>query len=183
MTPKELAETVLLQLECFWLLQELDEECRCNDPAISAALDRIYHERNRPVTWRELHPFVRLKTTLGLLVVPISFASRLSAEELDAHGFSVRTEHNILFREGCREIRSPEPSRVLLVLRNALAHLPEFAVGGSGPNVSFDEGILRCWTRTGSSEVVFRSEDGFISFLRDLLPVVRKAAGALLKSM
>lgn len=72
----QLTETVLLQIECFWVLQELDEGLRVDDGIIVAAVERIY--RGRQVSWREIQPLVRLKTTLSLLAIPLSYAARLS---------------------------------------------------------------------------------------------------------
>lgn len=77
------------------------------------------------------------------------------------------------------------PKPVLTVFRNAIAHLPDFATGNVPANISFDEGILRCWSqvRPGakSHEVVFRDEQGFVEFIRDLLRLIKKSALALIK--
>jgi len=174
----KLTETVLLQLECFWILQELDEGCRQKDPLATSLMDNLY--ANRPVGWQKLHPFVRLNTTISLLVVPISFAARLSEDELRAHGFSLSDKYDLVYRQG-GDPANPTPRDVLRVLRNSVAHLPDFAAGGSPPNISFDEGILRCWSQNRSSEVVFRSEAGFVYFVGDLLRLCRRACLRLLQ--
>lgn len=174
---RKLAETVLLQLECFWVLQELDHASDSGDRLVSEFLDTLY--AGRSVSWRSLQPLVRLNTVLALLVVPISFAARLSDQDLLELGFSVSSEHQVRCRENGRD-RSLSPREVLLVLRNAVAHLPDFAAGDTRDvNVSFGEGVLRCWTQTKSREIIFQTEAGFVVFLRDLVGLCRKAAGKL----
>lgn len=177
MTRSDLATVVLLQLECFWRLQEIDELLRQNDADTSALMDRLYSRR--PVGWRELHPLVRMHTTLAHLVLPICFANSLTNQQLS--GFSIKSEYDLVFRDNGAKT-PPTVQAVLRVLRNALAHLPDFAAGSVSPNVSFEAGIVRFWTqpptrgqnaKSRSAEVVFNTESGFVEFVRDLFGVVR----------
>lgn len=178
----KLAETVLLQLEHFFVLQEIDEAWRHRDTAATKFLDRIYKER--AVAPKDVIPYLRLNTTISLLIVPLSFVARFSDEQLSEFGFAIKKEYDLrLSRNG--EAVIPTSQEVLRVLRNAIAHLSDFAAGENhgdeSPNISFDEGILRC--RSGTCELVFESESGFFYFLRELHPAIRKAAARLLKDM
>ena len=174
----KLAETVLLQLECFWVLQEIDHLCSKEDPVALQVMDRIYSDR--PVTWRALHPLVRVNTGISLLAVPIALCARLNDQELATHGFDIRPEYAVtLYERGV--VIAPSASSVLRVFRNAVAHLPDFAAGGSSPNIAFDRGVLCCWSeKRGGSEIVFDNEAGCIEFLRDLVRLCRGIAGSLL---
>lgn len=173
----KLAETVLLQLECFWVLQEIDEGVRTEQPGALSFLDSVY--ARRPVGWRELHPYLRLNTTLAQLLLPISFVARLTEEELSSLGFRVEPHYDVVCREGGQSCQL-SPRDFLVVIRNAVAHLPDFAAGTAPDvNISFDDGILRCWTQTRSREVIFRSEEGFFAFLQDFVRVCRSAAGEI----
>jgi hypothetical protein len=155
---RKLAETVLLELECFWVLQELDEGWRTHDRTAVAHVEKLYAVG--PVSWPDVHPLVRLNTVLALLVVPIAFVARLSEDDLHALGFRIKDEYNVVCRqEGRACVLAPRD--FLLVLRNAVAHLPDFASGvSSDVNISFAEGILRCWSSTKSREVVFMTVQG-----------------------
>ena len=177
MNTTKLAETVLLRIECFWFLQEVDYACSTGDVNVAGVLDRIY--ARRPVSWRALHPLIRINTFLALLMVPIAFVARLSDQELAERGFSIKREHDLKCRERGEAVEL-SPRDLLAVLRNAIAHLPDYASGDCQElNVAFGEGILRCWTRTGGRELIFCSEQGFVRFSGDLLSLCRKAAGRL----
>ena len=174
MNLQKLAETVLYQIEHFWVLQEIDEACRSKDDATIAFLDRIYAHRR--VQWADLIPFVRLNTVLSSLLVPLSFAARFSDAELRDWGFTIKHEYGLRFEQN-GQVENPTPHKVLRTLRNAVAHLPDFAAGGTTveeePNISFDKGILRC--RSKANELVFQTEGGFALFLSDLLCAIRAA--------
>jgi hypothetical protein len=174
---RKLAETVLLELECFWVLQELDERLRSDDRTAVALLENLYARRS--VSWHEVHPLVRLNTVLALLVVPISFVARHSEQELSSFGFCIKNEYKVICRQEGKDCVLA-PRDFLLVLRNAVAHLPDFAFGtSSDANISFTEGVLRCWSSTKSREIVFQTEKGFVEFLRDLVSICREAAKKL----
>ncbi|MEX2188665.1 MAG: hypothetical protein WD875_17790 [Pirellulales bacterium] len=167
----DLAKAVLFEIECFWRLQEVDFLLDSEDVETIRLMDRLY--RNRSVDWRELHPIMCLPTLLTHLALPVAYALSLSAEELSA--FTVKSQHDVLYRKkGCEN--TAEPRTVIRVVRNALAHLPDFASNetSASPNVNYDEGTVRFWSRTGE-EVVFKSQDGLVAFVNDLLRVVRAA--------
>ncbi len=174
MNSQKLAETVLYQIEHFWLLQEIDEAVLENDSATVSALDKIYSHRS--VRWQNLIPFVRLNTVLSSLFVPLSFAARFSDDELAEYGFKVKAEYCTCLT--CRGSVVPATAQVLLrTLRNAVAHLSDYAAGKKKeePNIAFDSGILRC--RSNHYELVFESEAGFVLFLSELLQATKVAAG------
>lgn len=174
----KLAETVLLNLECLWVLQELDELWRSRDAGACELLNGLYERR--PVGWQDVYPLARLNTVLALLVVPIAFASRLSSTELTSYGFQLKPEYEVLCRRA-GQVCALGPNEFLRVLRNSLAHLPDFVSGESTDvNISFNEGILRCWSR--SAEVVFLTEKGFIKFLRDFIYLCRTASGRIMEA-
>jgi hypothetical protein len=179
MEHRDLAEMVLLQLECFWTLQEIDERLRRGDNTAIALMKAVYSRR--PMDWHEIQPLLRLKTTLSQIVIPVSFAKTLPPEKLNA--LSIKPEHRLIFRENGNK-KTPTTVEVICVLRNALAHLFDFAAGDVAPNISFDKGIVRFSTEPPNqskkthkkrSEVVFETEDGFVKFLGDLFPLVRRA--------
>ncbi len=177
----KLAETVLLNMECFWVLQELDEAYGSEDVSAGTFLQNRYIRR--PVEYCDIHPLIRINTTLALLILPVSFLNRFSGDDLRQTGFRIREEYQIVYR------RNGEPSAiiadgdVLTVVRNALAHLPDFACGGCEANIAFDDGILRCHSdRRGGEDVVFESEDGFVSFVTDLMSSCRSAASSIIEA-
>lgn len=176
MNLQKLAETVIYQIELFWVLQELDEAIRKNNAAAVTFLDEIYSHRS--VQWQHLVPFVRLNTVLSSLLVPLSFAARFSDDELAGYGFNVKTEYRAHLT--CNGEVSASPHLLLRTLRNAVAHLADFAVGDEAeePTIAFDKGILRC--RSRNSELVFENETGFLLFLSDLLRATKAATGTFI---
>lgn len=179
MNLQKLAETVLYQVEHFWLLQELDEACRAKDRVAVAFLDKAYSHRR--VRWPDLVPYVRLNTVLSSLLVPLSFAARFKDEELKAFGFNIKEVYKLSFQQGSKSV-APTPHVVLRTLRNAVAHLPDFAAGTGSemPNISFDKGILCC--RSRNNELVFNTEVGFVHFLSDVLRAIKTATGNFIGS-
>jgi hypothetical protein len=173
---RKLAETALLQCECFWLLQEIDEKWRQNDPHARNLLSAIYADR--PIKFSNVHPLVRLLTGLSTAFVPICFTLQSTQEELEPIEQGLRSGgYDIRYLEHEREVSVAAP-KFLSVFRNALAHLPDFISGRESPNISFEEGILTC--RSRDSKIIFCNETGYINFLNDTFRVVRKTAGRLL---
>jgi len=172
MTNEKLAETILLQLEIFVLVQFIDERCERNDADAIRLLTDLHLQRHPDLRWEDLLPLVRLNTSFAMLTLPICFVSRFDDEELYEFGFRVRPEHDLLYRDKGR-VTAATSSKVLRTFRNAIAHLPDFAAGTGTclPNVTFDEGIARLSSR--DTELVFRSEEGYVQFLRDLIPAIR----------
>jgi hypothetical protein len=127
----KLVETVTYQLEAFSLLQSIDECVRDNDAQAIALLDAVYARKG--YDWRPLHPFIRLNTTLSLLIVPVCFLNRATEDELNQYGMQAPTSYGIDI-EHPPEGHDPSITLVVRVLRNALAHLPDFAAGGDDPN-------------------------------------------------
>ena len=175
----KLAETVLTQLECFYVLQELDEAFRKRTPSARQFTSKIYS--NRPVNYVEIYPLVRRATTLTLLALPIAYICKLSDRSLHELEFEIKPCYDLTcYRDG--NICDLKAKEVLIVLRNAVAHMSDFASNSSvQPNISFDGEATRFWTQTKSTEIVISSEAGFLAFIRDLFSTCRKAAGMLLK--
>lgn len=177
---QKLAETVLLTLECFFALQELEQDHKL-------IMDGLYS--SRPVTYSEVAPLLRVNTTLSMLTVPLCFADRLARDKkltltLDPH------RHGIILKKDSVEIPvKGEISSVLRCIRNAVAHLPDFIWTGADSadaSIRFDESAtLFVSEKTKKSkhkwEVVFSNSDGFADFLRDLLPAIRNATRMLLQ--
>jgi hypothetical protein len=94
-------------------------------------------------------------------------------------GFCIKNEYKVICRQEGKDCVLA-PRDFLLVLRNAVAHLPDFAFGtSSDANISFTEGVLRCWSSTKSREIVFQTKRGFFKFLRDLVSICPEAARKL----
>lgn len=175
MNENELAETVLMQLECFWILQELDHKIKCGNGDAKKIMSDIYQGRLIGDNWSKME-FIQIKTTLPMLTLPICLLCRLDEQGLQDVGFEVGKRHNTT----CRVTNGPENTTwALRVIRNALAHLPDFVAGKCNPNVTFDEGVVKLKSeRLG--EIVFNDEKGFVEFVRDVIRASRKYAGQLL---
>jgi hypothetical protein len=175
---RKLAETVLLQVECLWLLQEIDERWSRKDRNIQPVLAEIYE--NRRVRFGDLYPLARLMTGLSMVLVPISFTLNSTSEETQLIDQGLGCDrYNITYSEAGSAC-AVDAERLLKVVRDATAHLPDFMSGKVVPNISFDEGILCCKSRVRKAKLVFESEQGYIAFLGDLLRVVRRTAGRVL---
>jgi hypothetical protein len=179
MDDQKLAETVLLQLECFYVIQELDEAFRVRKQSARTFLAKIYSRR--PVKFDFVYPLLRRTTTLNLLALPIAFVCRLSDRSLSELKFEIKQTYNLECYEN-GEASSLSAKEILLVLRNAIAHTPDFATDPNiKPNISFDGESTRFWTRKKSKEIVLTSEIGFHFFISDLINTCRTAARMLIQ--
>ena len=176
----KVAETVLLQLKHFWVLQELDEAVHIGDKRAIGLLDDIY--RNRSVSGNQLVPFMRITTALTSLLLPLSFAARFSDDKLRTFGFNIKDTYAIKLYSDSELVADPSPHKVLRTLRNAVAHLADFAAGNESEslNISFTPGILSC--KSQKDMLVFHSEEGFVLLLSDLIKATRVAARTLLRN-
>ncbi len=178
MQSSDASEIVLFNLELFWVLQELDELARQGDAAAVDVLTKIYSGRR--VRWEDVHPLMRLKTTLVLLGPAVAYVYRMDNAQLKAMGFAIRPEHGIVFRIDGTPCKRPTPANVLHTLRNALAHLMDFVADDNRePSIRFDEGVLRAVSTQPLGgrvfEVVFNHDAGFIEFVRDVFVLTRRA--------
>ena len=165
MNPHKLSETVLLQIEAFWVLQEIDESWRQQEPNALKFLESLYV--NRSVDFGIIYPVLRISTTISTLFLPIAYTSQATLEEMDTIKQGLSSNRYDVIVEGNRF----DAPTTLRVFRNSVAHLPDFMFGSESPNISFDEGVLCC--RSRSSKLVFNSEEGFINFIGDLLRMAK----------
>jgi hypothetical protein len=176
MTPHQLAETVLFQVECFMILQELDHEAQSANTDARRFLDRQY-----PNIDHDQRNFFDIKTVLATLLIPICFLDKSNEEEINACFHPIDEYGVSFFRDGAQAEATPKG--VLHVVRNALAHLPDFAAAQRGPNVSFPENVvvrLSSRVRRQRHDVVFQQEDGFVRFVGDVVRAARANTSALI---
>jgi hypothetical protein len=182
MNDTKLAETLLLQLEIFSLLQFLDGGVEERDVHVLKTIS-TYYQRTRPgLDWQNsvIFPLVRRGTSLSILVLPFAFTSRLTDAECQTYGLVIRPEHDLEYRHGDIPETAPSAEQVLRVVRNAVAHLPDNIMepGKGQPNVTFDnlhgaEGII-CF-RSRANQVIFHTEAGYVAFLNMFASGVRRA--------
>ena len=174
----KLAETVCLQLESFWILQELDALLAEDSDSAQTLMNEIYS--CRATDWHTLLPVVRGTTALTLLALPMALACRLSDGELVAKGFEVKDKYSLQ----CRENGKPDtfsPKVLLTVLRNAVAHMPDFAAGQCAkPNIWIEGEAIHFWTESKCREVVVTTSSGYHQLLNDIVALCRSAASDLL---
>jgi hypothetical protein len=167
------SETILLSLEAFWVLQEL--ESMPPTSSASEALNEIYFQR--AVTYEEVKPLLRMGTCLCLLTPALAFASAL-ADKSQLEEFSIRDEHTIQFSFHDTP-KTPDTKEVLRTIRNSLSHFTEpFADNNNSTidikgRISFPKNAALKLNNKNTAELVFGTREGFISFLNDLLPIVK----------
>jgi len=172
MTDDELMDSILMQIECIYILEGLYHELKNQNHLAEKIMDRIYERSG--AGWRldnrEPIPFVQIKTTLPMITMPISLLYRLDDKELHNLNFELKECYNLSCSPANNKPQSA--SWLLRVMRNALAHLPDFAAGECEPNVDFDEGHVRLRSN-GLGEIVFRDENGFMNFFKDVMTACR----------
>ena len=177
MNNTKFSETVLLSLEAFWVLQELE-----NLPPTSSArkiINGVYS--HRLVSYEDLRPLLRIGTGLCLLTPALAFASAL-ADKSQLDELIIKDEYSIRYRSGDSP-RSPSGRQVLRTIRNSLSHFTELFADPSNSNVeikgriSFPDNIAVQFSNENGSELIFDTHEGFINFLNDLLPIVRSKLG------
>jgi hypothetical protein len=177
MKDTELLDTVLLIKECFFLIQEIDERWRRNNPHAIALLQEIY--KNRSMTFDFWHPLFQIKTGVPLLFVPVSYALQLDDHELILIGEGLKNNSYHIQYQDDNAKRVPTPRDILRTIRNAIAHLPDFEGGKCLPNVSFDNGAVRFISvhprNKTSADLLFDNAEGLVNFVQDLLKVVNNA--------
>ncbi len=173
MDNSKFSETILLSLEAFWVLQEL--ESMPPTSSASEVLNGIYFQR--AVTYEDVKPLLRIGTCLCLLTPALAFASAL-ADKDQLEEFSIESKHGIQFSfDGTP--KTPDTKEVLRTIRNSLSHFTEPFADKSNSSldikgrISFPDNAALQLNNKNTAELVFRTREGFISFLNDLLPIVR----------
>lgn len=173
MNNTKFSETILLSLEAFWVLQELE-----NLPPTSSAreiLNGVYSRR--PVSYKDIRPLLRIGTCLCLLTPALAFASALAnKDQLDE--LIIKDEYSIKYKlKGTST--APGGKEVLKTIRNSLSHFTEPFADTSDSSVkykdriSFPDNAAVQFNNTNGSELIFHTREGFINFLNDLLLIVR----------
>ena len=173
MNNTKFSETVLLSLEAFWVLQELESL-----PPTSSAremLNSVYS--HRCVSYEDIRPLLRIGTCLCLLTPALAFASAL-ADKNQLDELVIKGEYSIEYKLGGAS-KDPVGKEVLRTIRNSLSHFTEpFADASNSSDeikgrVSFPDNVAVQFNNKDGSELIFGTREGFINFLNDLLPIVR----------
>jgi len=181
MKPTELTGSVLLTFECIFILQELDELVRQKSEQAILILDKIYSTRPNGIEWRDIFPFMRLTTTINLLLIPIAFTAKLTEKQIQELGFSFKDEYGAIFKERNQKV-IPTGSKFLQILRNAIVHYPDQLSQNSDPNITFPEGfVMSCRSVIDESEILFCTEEGFIRLVSDVKTLCKSAIRDILK--
>jgi hypothetical protein len=178
MQTNKLADTILIQLECVYTLQELEYYITNSDRNAVKIIKKIYDKR--PVNYRQVTPLLKRPTVLNMLYMPIAFLCRFNNESLINMGLRFDDKHDIVCYEG-NDICELNAKEILTVIRNALSHLADFASDPDiEPNLIFKGETTKFYTQHKSRTVIIQSEKGFIEFLRSIMSCSRKSTQALL---
>jgi hypothetical protein len=169
------------------ILQELDHEARLEHTDASRFVKQYFDNRGIP---KDQAHFFQIKTGLAMLTVPICFLNGLTEQKLSALGVFQETRKydiSLMDTQG-NYYEDPRIGMVIRVMRNSLAHLPDFIHRimsddlrpQDNPTVSFPrdsdhpkDPVLRLSTYQGC--LVFNSEAGFVYFLDDVVKAARRA--------
>jgi len=178
MTNNDVKEMVLRTLLNFDFLMSIDEAYERDDKDARAIVTDFFLNKfpDDPKIQQELVPFLYLKTTLPMLVVPLCFAAKESEETWQQLGWNVQEDYKIIMKDKDGNC-PPTTSGLLKTMRNAMAHVPYFMHDSKESNVSWDERCLvRFVARRPPGSVEFKSPDGFRLFLSDFIRYVRRAS-------
>ena len=173
MNNTKFSETVLLSLEAFWVLQEVESL-----PPTSSAreiLKSVYS--HRCVSYEDIRPLLRIGTCLCLLTPALAFASAL-ADKNQLDELVIKGKYSIEYKHRGAS-KDPVGKKVLRTIRNSLSHFTEpFADASTSSDeikgrVSFPDNVAVQFNNKNGSELIFGTREGFINFLNDLLPIVR----------
>ncbi len=181
MSRSELADLILKTLVLFEFIQFIDDSYERGELHAQSVVEEFFSKSEARSTCKTYFlPLAQLKTTLSLLGVTLCFASSIKEDEWGAVGFSIRPEFELVFvQKDSVEATGNNVTDIIVTMRNASAHLPDIIQAASpGANVSFDECCVSfaSWDPRGRfrSRVTFRSQRGFVLFLRDYIPAVKK---------
>lgn len=171
MNKRDLAYSILYQIENFFLLQEIDYLATHNIQLITPVLDEIYS--NRSFDWRNHFPIISSATTLCTLFIPISYLAGLSNEKIEELGFKYKDEYGIT----CEHLPTPITIKVVLkIIRNSIAHLCDFEShinqNEFDATLYFGSSIVSFKTRNEET-LTFEKPEGFVKFISDLISAIK----------
>jgi hypothetical protein len=172
----------------FDFLQYVDEADERNDADARRIVSEYFAQKypDMPSMRSGMTPFVNLKTTLVLLVMPICYAARHPESDWDQAGWRISDRYKIEFQPRRHGVAVPV-NEVLRTIRNAVAHAPDFMFGNNDKNISWDsEYIIKfsSFRPSGAlrSSVVFHSEGGLLEFLSDFVKYTKRAMARSMRS-
>lgn len=185
MTNKELAKLLIYHDTVARVVLHLQDLVQQNDAEATRVWKKIYERRvgtsDVPNTLLTSPVFV-LESAVAHIIPVVSFLKRYGEEALVEAGFSRDvTAYGVSFSE-CGQPVSGNAAKLIVILRNALAHFPDYLAGEAGqPNVAFDTGLVRFWTKNNRQQVVFNNQNGWLRFLKDCRVAVYHLAGKLIE--
>jgi hypothetical protein len=177
MTPNDVFDVVLRTLLNFQFIQHVDEEYERGNQKGRHLVDDFLRQKfpDAPSIQEHLLPLMNLKTALAMLSVPLCFAAKQPGEVWQNLGWEMRPVYSVVF-ESPRSSSSPTVQQILLTIRNAIAHVPDFLVDSGHPNVSWDDSCcVRFTARRPPASATFQTQEGFVSFLSHFIRYTRAA--------
>lgn len=171
MTNHERADMLIKTIKIWQFLQHVDNLVDDGDLAAAAIVNDFFSRYNLSLTEVKNNgvlPWVQLKTNFSLLLVTLCFARNQSWDDTE---MKPPSDYDL----DCKLPKSPAISQVIRTIRNAAAH--EFENRNS---ISFPEGCVASFqAKHGcriTGEVAFRTEEGFVDFLKDYIRAIQKMA-------
>lgn len=172
MTTHENADMVIKTIKIWQFLQHIDslveEDEVCSTTIVNDFFKRYGVSLDDLKTFGIL-PLAQLKTTLSILLSTLCFARWKVEDSIWETDMKNPSDYDL----ECKGPKNPKIYQVVRTIRNAAAHGfddDDFLTFPEGKVVSFKTEYR------GVSQVTFRSEKGFIDFLRDYIRVVQKTA-------
>jgi hypothetical protein len=176
MKKRELAYSILYQIENFLLLQEIDYLVEHKTELIKPVLDEIYS--NRSFDWSDHFPIISSATGLCTLFTPISYISGLNNEEIESLGLKINEKYGIIYKKSGKEEQS-SIKVVLKTMRNAIAHLSDFEShfnqAEDDATLHFREGVISFKTKNNET-LTFNDPEGFVCFMSDMIRAIKNGA-------
>lgn len=165
MKTKDPARFVILISECLFFLQAFEGYCQEGDEAAVKVRRRFCKDRGRTA---ENIPLLNLESGLALLSPVLAFAARIKNDEWTKEGFSIAPRYQCEMRNPSDIPCTFETAVVLRVMRNALAHYPDYLSGQYGPTIFFEPGVVTFYSKD-YGKVHFSDNNGWLYFLTDFL--------------
>lgn len=178
MEPTGPATLVLRTLLNFQFLQSVDEAYERGDGDARRLVDDFLFARHPDIPMESLRrailPFMNLESTLPMLAIPLCYAAKQPLERWKTVGWEVKGEYDIEFRDKGGPAR-PTIAQLLVAMRNAVAHAPDFLHDRCLPNVSWNNTcVVQFTARRPPSSVTCRTQEGLVRFLSDFIRYTRR---------